>query len=67
MNKLPLNQKGIKALTQQLYALPDVKLANEILAVRIDFKKWLCRKFELKPDETNPKLWVLLLLFYSKF
>ena len=51
MNKFPLHQKGIKALEQILYALPDHKLAIEVLALRIDFKQWVCTKFKLEPDE----------------
>ena len=53
MNKFPLHQKGIKALEQLLYALPDAKLANEVSALRTDFKQWVCKKFELKPDELD--------------
>ena len=53
MNKFPLDQKGIKALAQLLYDLPDAKLANEVLTIRTDFKKWLCTKFELEPDELH--------------
>ena len=53
MNKFPLHQKGIKALAEQLYALPDAKLVNEVLALRTGFKQWVCTKFELKPDELH--------------
>ena len=53
MNKFPLNQKGIKGLQQILYALPDSKLAIEVLALRTDFKQWIKLKFELEPDELD--------------
>lgn len=53
MNKFPLHQTGIKALLQLLYALPDSKLAIEVLALRTDFKQWIKTKFILNPDELD--------------
>ncbi|RZK39037.1 MAG: hypothetical protein EOO90_20135 [Pedobacter sp.] len=54
MQKKPLfHQKGITLLQQQLYALPDYKLAVEVLAIRSDFKRWIKSKFELSLEETD--------------
>ena len=53
MSKFQLHQKGILALQQKLYALPDSKLAAEVFALRLDFKKWVKSKFELQPDELD--------------
>lgn len=53
MKKFKLHQKGIKALQQFLYALPDPKLAIEVRALRIDFKKWIKTKFELTINDLN--------------
>ncbi|RYG22302.1 MAG: hypothetical protein EOO07_00240 [Chitinophagaceae bacterium] len=53
MNKFPLHRKGIQDLQHKLYALPDSKLAVEVLALRTDFKQWIKSKFELKQDELD--------------
>lgn len=53
MKKFQFHQKGIVELQQQLYALPDPKLAIEVLNLRTDFKKWVKSKFELSPDELD--------------
>lgn len=53
MKKFELHQKGIKELQQQLYALPDPKLAIEVMNLRRDFKEWVKSKFELTPDELD--------------
>ena len=53
MKKFPLHQKGIKELQQLLYALPDTKLAIEVMALRTDFRQWVKTKFELTHDELN--------------
>jgi len=53
MRKFPLHQKGIQKLQHELYALPDSKLALEVLALRTDFKQWVKSKFELQADELD--------------
>ena len=53
MSKFQLHQKGIQELQHKLYALPDSKLALEVLALRTDFKKWVKSKFELQPNELD--------------
>ncbi len=53
MKKFQLHQRGIEELQRILYALPDAKLAAEVLALRTDFKEWVKTKFELQPSELN--------------
>jgi hypothetical protein len=49
--KFKLNLKGIYDLQQSLYALPDAKLAVEILIMRSDLQSWVKNKFDLTIDE----------------
>ncbi len=53
MKKFPLHQRGIEELQRTLYALPDSKLALEVLALRTDFKRWVKIKFELQAGELD--------------
>lgn len=53
MKKFKFHQKGLTELQQLLYALPDTKLALEVMALRTDFKEWIKTKFELSVDDLN--------------
>lgn len=60
MKKFQLHKRGIQELEHTLYALPDSKLAIEVLAIRTDLKQWIKAKFDLQIheldfiDELNP-------------
>lgn len=53
MKKFLFNPTGIQELQTLLHALPDARLAKEVVAIRLNFKKWLKVKFSLTLDELN--------------
>lgn len=53
MKKFLFNPTGIQELQRLLHALPDARLAKEVVAIRLNFRQWLKHKFELTLDELN--------------
>jgi hypothetical protein len=53
MKKFQFNPQGIQALQYLLHALPDARLVKEVIAIRLNFRLWLKRKFDLTIDELN--------------
>lgn len=50
--RLLFNQIGIQQIQKKLHALPDLKLAIEVAALRLDFRQWIKSKFNLTLEES---------------
>lgn len=51
IEKVLFNQIGILQIQKKLHALPDLKLAIEVAALRLDFRQWIKNRFDLTPEE----------------
>lgn len=53
MEKQPFTETGLQALLAELYALPNVQLAEHAAALKLNPKLWINGHFELDTDQLD--------------